>query len=107
MSKQLQKSFGLLAALALGCLVAVWAIQGMQAQGGGKGEMGGAGPRYSVVDTEGHNLIVTDNKSNILYFYTIDKDAEIGSDLKLRGSLDLNQVGKAVLSPILTKKKGG
>jgi len=55
--------------------------------------------RYTVVDTEGTNIIVTDNKTNVLYFYTIDKDKEIGSDLKLRGSLDLNNVGKEVLSP--------
>ena len=57
------------------------------------------GPRYTVVMTEGHNLIVTDNGTNTLHFYTIDKDKEIGSDLKLRGSLDLNQVGKETLKP--------
>jgi hypothetical protein len=62
-----------------------------------------AGPRYSVIDTEGHNLIVTDNKTNTLYFYTIDRDKEIGSDLKLRGTLDLNQVGKPVLKPTRAK----
>lgn len=54
-------------------------------------------PRYTVIDTEGHNLIVTDNQSNTLFFYTIDKDKEVGSELKLRGSLDLNQVGKPSL----------
>ena len=58
-----------------------------------------SGPRYSVVETEAHNLIVTDNQTNILYFYTIDKDQPIGSDLKLRGSLDLNKVGEPVLKP--------
>jgi hypothetical protein len=57
------------------------------------------GPRYTVGDTEGHNLIVTDNKTNTLYFYTIDKDKEIGSELKLRGSIDLSQVGKKVITP--------
>jgi len=57
-----------------------------------------AGPHYTVVDTEGSNLLVTDNKSNTLYFYTIDKDAEIGSDLKLRGTIDLNQVGKPAIA---------
>ena len=61
------------------------------------GSMGG--PRYTVVETEGHNLIVTDNQSNTLYFYTIDKDAKIGSDLKLRGQVDLTQVGKKVIKP--------
>jgi hypothetical protein len=58
-----------------------------------------AGARYSVVETEAHNLIVTDNKTNTLYFYTIDKDKEVGSELKLRGTIDLNQVGKPVISP--------
>ena len=60
-------------------------------------------PRYTVHDTEGHNLIVTDNQSNRLYFYTIDKDKEIGSELKLRGTLDLNQVGQPSIK--LTKAK--
>jgi hypothetical protein len=57
------------------------------------------GPRYSVVETEGHNLIVTDNRTETLYFYTIDKDGKIGSDLKLRGKLDLKQVGKEAITP--------
>ncbi len=56
-------------------------------------------PHYTVVETEGHNLIVTDNHANQLYFYTIDKGAEIGSELKLRGSVDLSNVGKAGLMP--------
>ena len=61
-------------------------------------EMSGI-PHYTVVETEGHNLIVTDNHKNALYFYTIDKDAKIGSDLKLRGMVDLKQVGKEVIKP--------
>jgi hypothetical protein len=65
-----------------------------QKEGGATG-----GPRYSVIDTEGHNLIVTDNQKNTLYFYTIDKDAKIGSDLKLRGTVDLSQVGEPVIKP--------
>lgn len=58
-----------------------------------------AGPRYSIVETQGHNLIVTDNQSNTLYFYTIDKDKEVGTELKLRGQIDLNQVGKPTIKP--------
>ena len=58
-----------------------------------------SGPRYSVVATEAHNLIVTDNQTNTLYFYTIDRDQPIGSELKLRGSLDLTKVGERVLKP--------
>jgi hypothetical protein len=34
------------------------------------------------------NLSVTDNQTNIIYFYTIDKDKAIGSELRLRGRLD-------------------
>jgi hypothetical protein len=56
-----------------------------------------SGPRYTVVETEGHNLLVTDNGTNTLYYYTIDRDKEIGSDLKLRGSVALDQVGKPVI----------
>jgi hypothetical protein len=57
------------------------------------------GPRYSVVETEGTNLIVIDNGTNTLYYYTTDPDEKVGSDLKLRGTLDLNEVGKPVLKP--------
>jgi hypothetical protein len=52
-----------------------------------------------VVETEGHNLIVTDNHTNTLYFYTIDKGAKIGSELKLRGQVDLKQVGGKAIKP--------
>lgn len=55
----------------------------------------GAGPaHYSVVITEGHNLLVTDNAANKLYFYSKDHDKPIGSPLKLRASLDLTTVGQ-------------
>ena len=58
-----------------------------------------SGPHYTVIDTEGHNLIVTDNHKNTVYFYTIDKDKPIGSELKMRGSIDLNQVGRPTIKP--------
>jgi hypothetical protein len=54
---------------------------------------GSGSPHYSVVMTEGHNLLVTDNATNKIYFYTIDKDKPIGSPLKLRASVDLTKVG--------------
>jgi hypothetical protein len=57
------------------------------------GPMGG-GAHYTVVMTEGHNLLVTDNATNKLYFYTTDKDKPIGTPLKLRASLDLTKVGE-------------
>jgi hypothetical protein len=59
---------------------------------GGAG--GSGGPHYSVVETQGHNLLVSDNATNKLYFYTVDKDKPIGSPLKLRASLDLSKVGE-------------
>jgi hypothetical protein len=106
MKTNLGKVTALLAALFIGGLTAAWVIQGDRAQGQGGGAGGAAaGPRYSVVETEGHNLIVTDNKSNTLYFYTIDKDAAIGSALKLRGSVDLNKVGSPSIQPFVAKKK--
>jgi hypothetical protein len=54
---------------------------------------------YTVVETEGHNLVVTDNASNTLYFYTVDKGKAPGSELKLRAKVDLNQVGKPTIMP--------
>jgi uncharacterized protein (TIGR03000 family) len=57
-------------------------------------------PRYTVGMTEGFNLVVTDNNKNALYFYTADEDKPVGSDLKLRGTIDLRQVGKLTIRPI-------
>ena len=59
--------------------------------------------RYSVIGTEGHNLIVTDNETSTLYFYTIDKDKEIGTELKLRGTMDLTKVGQPTIKPATVK----
>ena len=57
------------------------------------------GIHYTVIETEGHNLIVTDNGTNTLYFYAVDKGESVGSELKLRASLDLNQIGKDTIKP--------
>ena len=97
---------GLLAALVLGilivaCLVGSYApLAFSQADQKGAAVRDGAGyPRYNVVATEGHNLIVTDNSTNTLYYYTIDREKPIGSELHLRGTVDLTQVGKPVIKP--------
>src|SRR5262245_2791401 len=95
-----------LAVLAGVVLFAVWVAVTSQPVWGQKEGGHGPHPRYTVIDTEGHNLIVTDNKTDTVYFYTIDKDAKIGSELKLRGTLDLKQVGKPVLKPKRAKAKG-
>ncbi len=74
------------------------------AQGqGGKGGMGGGATKYSVISTDGAHVIVTDNAASKLYFYAIDKDGKIGDTLKLRGSVDLQDVGKPSLTPIDAK----
>jgi hypothetical protein len=63
-----------------------------------------AGPRYTVVDTDATNLIVLDNGSNTLYFYTEDPGKEVGEELHLRGSIDLNDVGKPAIQPKAANK---
>jgi hypothetical protein len=95
--------FAVVAALVGGLVLGMSLSQPALAGGEGKGSL--TGPRYTVVHTEGTNLIVTDNKTNTLYFYTVDPEEKPGADLKLRGTGDLNQVGKATISPTLTKKK--
>jgi hypothetical protein len=56
-------------------------------------------PKYTVVDTDASNLIVVDNVTNTVYYYTEDPGKEVGEELHLRGSVDLNDVGKPVLRP--------
>ncbi len=92
---------GLLLALAVGLVAGLLVAQRTATAVGAAREEGATagGARYNVVETEGHNLIVTDNRTNTLYFYTVDKGKEVGSELKLRGTLDLNQVGEPVLKP--------
>ncbi len=70
-----------------------------------KPKQDGPAHRYTVVSSEGTNLIVTDNKLHTLLFYTVDHGAEPGADLKLRGTVDLTKVGDEVLKPKLYKKK--
>jgi hypothetical protein len=85
--------------LAVGVVVLAVALialvsTGRPALGRAEGDAGtGASARYTVVETQGHNLLVTNNATNTLYFYTVDKDRPIGSPLKLRASVDLTKVG--------------
>jgi hypothetical protein len=98
---------GLLLALAAGFVAGMLlARQGPTAVGAAREE--GAKsvvPAYCVVETEGKNPIVTDNTKNVLYFYTIDPGKKVGDELKLRGSLDLSQVGQPVLKPTTYKQE--
>jgi hypothetical protein len=65
----------------------------------------GGGPRYTAAHTEGTNLIVPDNKTNTLFFSTIDPDEKPGADLKQRGTVDLSRVGRTTIAPTLVSKK--
>ncbi len=65
-----------------------------------------SGPaRFTVVETDGLSLIVTDNHKNTVFFYTVDEGAKPGADLQLRGTVDLNHVGQATLKPTLLNPK--
>ena len=88
--------------LAVGVAIGWWISQGNSPSVQAAADDKAAGPaRYSVVQTMGDHIIVTDNQTNMLYFYAIEKDAAIGSDLKKRAELDLRQVGNKELKPKL------
>jgi hypothetical protein len=93
-----------LAAVACLALVAmfrpVWGVNQAPAAGA-------VGAKYTIVDTEGTNLLVVDNSTNTLYYYTVDPGKEVGDDLKLRGTVDLNEVGKDVIKPKAAAKQPG
>ena len=84
---------GVLAVVAIALMVGALVFVNRE-PAGAQGAASSAGPHYTVVETQGSNLLVTDNAKNMVYFYTVDKDQPIGSDLKLRASVDLTQVGK-------------
>jgi len=98
------KSWILGASLVLGLALVLTA--GWRTRAADKGEaMDKGAPAYTVVATDGSHLIVTDNRSNQVYFYAIGAEAKIGDPLELRGKVDLNTVGKEVLTPTTYKKK--
>jgi hypothetical protein len=102
-SATIRSSWLVLAAVAVGAGLGVFLSRPLAGQAQQKEQPAAA--RYVVVFTEGTNLCVTDNQTSKLYFYTADQGKEPGSDLKLRGTVDLTQVGKDVIKPTLTRKK--
>ncbi len=82
-------------ALLTAALIVVARSQPVQAQ---REAVAGPAPRYTVIETQGFNLLVADNAANKLYFYATDKDVPVGSPLKLRASLDLSKVGQEQLT---------
>ncbi|MHB1425921.1 MAG: hypothetical protein ACYC3I_22385 [Gemmataceae bacterium] len=79
------------AILFVAALIVMARSQPAQAQ---RDAVAGPAPRYTVIETQGFNLLVTDNAANKLYYYATDKDAAVGSPLKLRASLDLSKIGQ-------------
>jgi hypothetical protein len=86
--------------LALVVAVAGWLIgqRGQTVRGAGDATQP-AGHDYTVVSSDGANLVVTDNHAHTVFFYSLDDDDEFGGHLKLRGKIDLAQVGKPELVP--------
>jgi hypothetical protein len=73
-------------------------------ENGVQGNQSSGVPHFTVVQTDGLHLIVTDNHASTTYFYAIDEGEKPGADLKLRGSVDLTQIGKQVIKPNLVKR---
>ena len=55
--------------------------------------------KFTVVATDGTHLVVTDNQANKVFFYAIDQGGKPGDDLKYRGSISLDDVGKPTITP--------
>ena len=69
----------------------------------GEAQVGSGYPKHTVNATDGTHLVVTDNQANKVYFYAIDQGGKPGDELKLRGTINLNDVGKPGITP--TKDK--
>lgn len=88
-----QKALIVAGVLAVGVLLGL--SRGSSARGDSDEKGAAAAHRYTVVESQAHNLVVTDNERNMLYFYAADRDKPIGAPLKLRGEIDLSQVGQS------------
>ncbi len=102
MNRTVTRPLALVVAFGLGLGIGLILNQAPQARA--QADKAPAPGRYTVVDTEATNLLVTDNHTNTLYFYAVDRDQPPGSDLKLRGTVDLTQVGKPVIKPQVNKE---
>jgi hypothetical protein len=103
-SKNLGSVLLLAVGIGIGLLASGWTEPAAVGQAPRPPEMQHGGPKYTVVETDIMSALVVDNSTNTVYFYTVEQGAEPGSDLHLRGSLDLTQVGQPVLKP---KKAAG
>ena len=103
-SNRLGKVSAILLTVVCAVVVAAFVVNGASGQGDAPAAKGGDGAKYTVVETDGELLIVTDNSTNVLYFYTIDEDSQPGTSMHLRGAINLNEVGKAEITPRIVKK---
>jgi hypothetical protein len=103
MNRNVTRTVALVVALGLGLGLGLTLNQAPPARA--QADKGAVPGRYTVVETEGTNLLVTDDHTNSVYFYAVDRDQPAGSDLKLRGTVDLNKVGKPVIKPQVIKEK--
>jgi hypothetical protein len=101
---KLIRMWPVLAIVACAMLATALVATGASGQGDAAAAKGSNGGKYTVVETDGELLIVTDNSSNTLYFYTLDEGSQPGDAMKLRGAVDLNQVGNASIKPRLAKR---
>lgn len=85
--------------LAVGVGLGAWLATSASPKAAAQGAAVGAVARYTVVETDATNLLVVDNSSNSLFYYTVNPGEKPGADMHLRGSLDLTKVGEAVLKP--------
>ena len=99
MKKMWQGGSFVVVAFVVGVATAVLLNTGPTSFGRAAEEAKSTGPaRYTVIETQGFNLLVTDNAANKLYYYATDKDVPVGAPLKLRASLDLSQIGEAEIN---------
>jgi hypothetical protein len=89
--------------IVLGAALVLVIVFSLQAADKRKAAPAKTGPNYTIVNTDGQHLIVVNNRNNTVYFYAIDPEAKIGDDLKLRGSVNLSDVGKDTIHPVTTK----
>jgi hypothetical protein len=94
MSQQLRNALYIVFGIALG-LGIVFGIGAAK----GKTELADNPPHYTVVNTDGTHLIVTDNAKNKVLFYAIEQGGKPGDEMKFRGEINLDEVGKPVIKP--------
>jgi hypothetical protein len=98
MSQQLRNALYVVAGFAL-ALVLVFGIGSAKA----KPEAADTPSKYTVVATDGTHLIVTDNQAQKVFFYAIEQGGKPGDDLKFRGTISLQDVGKPTITPTKAK----